>query len=183
MVVPFFSDSCSRSMKSLFICITLLGLGCNLFSQGALLRPFGSTYDDVYQYLEHQGSVRINTPTKDQLVASNDKYEVQHFFRQGRLYKTEVVRYYRDRKGVEDAIASVREQYGRWEADIMELNSSRDQIMFVAKVDNELHEVNQVKLGKKGFQLIQVKLDLTECTDQEMNELMEDQLLTGLLKE
>ena len=170
-------------MKTFFFTLFFALLGLNVFAQGALMRPFGSEYNDVQEFLSHQTSIRLDASSKEVLVASNDNYEVQHLFRQGRLYKTEVVRFFPDRKNVENAIGSLRHYYGQIGADVMDLNTQKDQVMFAVRLGDELHEVTEVKLGKKGFQLHQVKLDLAACSHDEMNELREDQLITSLLKE
>ncbi len=170
-------------MKTIFTIFALLGFTFNLFGQGAFMRPFGTSYEEVLSYLEQQKLNRVTVADKETLTVTNDIYEVQHLFRENRLYKTEVVRYYEDRKDIQDALASLRQYYQMTGSDVMDLNTTKDQAVFAVKLCGELHEVSQVKLGKKGFQLIQVKLDLDACSQQEMVVLKQDQLLTALLLE
>lgn len=170
-------------MKTIFTIFALLGITLNLFSQGVLMRPFGTSYSEVHTFLEKQKLGRLNISEKDVLAVTTDDYEVQHLFRDGYLYKTEVVRFYSDRKAIEDAMSSLRQNYLLMGVDVMDLNTARDQAVYAVRIGGELHEISQVKLGKKGFQLIQVKLDLDACSHQEMTELKSDQLLTVLLEE
>lgn len=180
MVVP---NSDSRIMKTIFTFFALLGFTLNLFGQGALMRPFGSSYTEVLSFLEKQKLGRMNKTDQETLTVTTDEYEVQHLFRENRLYKTEVVRYYHDRKGIQDAMSSLRQNYQVLGGDVMDLNTAKDQAVYAVRLKGELHEISQVKLGKKGFQLIQVKLDLEACSHEEMKVLKQDELLTVLLKE
>lgn len=161
--------------------VMLCGLG-QVFSQGAFFRPLGSTFNSVQTFLENQPIAQSIHDEKSMITAWTDDYKVQYAFRDGSLYKVEMVRDYQSRKSFREGIATIRTDYSKTESLLMDLSTEIDASAFVVRKDNELHEVYQVVVGKKGYQLRQVVLDLDACSQEEVVALKQDRTFASLLK-
>jgi|GEM_PF-6391008 len=153
----------------------------NLLGQGVLLKPFGTSYAETLTFLESSEIGHLSTVDQKQLTVSTSDYEVLHHFKHDMLYKTEVVHFYQDKSKVKEALASLRHNYEKQKGEILDLNTSKDATAYAVRLDNELHEIHLVRLGKKGFQLLQVSLDLGACSFEEYAALEQDRVLASLL--
>lgn len=170
-------------MKNSFY--TFLVMLCSLgsvFSQGAFFKPLGSTFNSVQEFLENQPIAQSSHTEKTQITAWTDLYKIHYSFREGRLFKVEMVRDYEDRKEFREGIATIRSRYDTPDALLMDICTEKDASAFVVRKGNELHEVYQVTVGKKGFQLKQTLLDLEACSQAEVVVMEQDRSYAPLLK-
>ena len=116
------------------------------------------------------------------ITAWTDDYKIQYSFRNGRLYKVEMARDYQSRKAFREGFATIRTDYNSSHALVMDLSTEVDAASYVVLEENELHEVYQVTVGKKGYQLRQVVLDLDACSRDEMVALEQNRAFGTLLQ-
>lgn len=167
-------------MKKLTPFFLLLVCCLGLFGQGAFLQPFGSSYVEVQEFLEGQDLAQADFDKRDQITVWTEDFKIAYHFSDGHLYKTETVRNYPNRKVVLAAISGIRSHYQRLAADEMVLNPDKNAQYLAFLFQRELHELSQIDLGKQGFQLKQVKLDLEKCPRPEISALRGNQQLLPL---
>lgn len=169
-------------MKNTITFLISLFFLVNLYSQGVLLKPFGTSYQETITHLQSSEIGHLSSIGNDQLVVTTDHYEVLHHFRGGLLYKTEIVHFYKEKTRIREAMLSLRSNYELMQGEILDLNTGKDESAYVVKLKDELHEVSQIRLGKQGFQIVQVSLDLNACSHEEYSALQEDRNLVALLR-
>lgn len=162
--------------------LVLLCVVGSLFSQGAFFKPLGSDYQSVKDFLQKQDIALASYEEKGAIRAWTDNYAIEYSFRDGLLYKVEMVRDYENRKTFREGAATIRSNYDNSEAFVMDLSTEKDASSFVVRKKNELHEVYQVNVGKNGFQLRQTILDLDACSQEEVVSLKRSSGIGALLK-
>ena len=146
------------------------------------MQSFGTNYEDVKTFLDGQ-KVAQSTYNDNQISIWTSSYQVMYHFRQDRLYKMEVSRDYGDRKAYRTGIQSLKNNYLQQGLEVFDLSTEKDEVAFVVRKGNELHEIYQIPLGRNNFQIKQMRLDMDGCTSEEKVALRQDQHFASLLSE
>lgn len=168
-------------MKRLTTFLLLLAFFIDLSGQGAFLKPFGTSYQTVRDFLDQQELASFDYSEEGKITVWTGEFKMVYHFHDHLLYKAETQRNYHDRKAVLAAINSIRAYYQRIQGDEMVLNDHRDAHYLAFFFNRELHEVSQIDLGKGGFQLKQVRMSLANCPHPEFTALQNNPQLLPLI--
>ena len=156
-------------MKHLASILMLLCSCSSMMSQGVLLKPMGTSYMEVSDFLMKQSIAKVDDRGQDGISAWTDNYTIRYHFKDQRLYKTEVVKKYADRKSVRQGLDNLKANCERRGEPVQIVSSDRENTSFAVLNAGVLYGVQQTALGKKEYQVQEVRINLENCSDQEKN--------------
>jgi hypothetical protein len=169
------------SMKKFFtIAVAFLPL-CNLIAQTFLNQNFGSSKTQVHEFLKTKNLSGTSEPDENVLKAAAEHYTVTYYFDEGGLYKIETVSDFASRKEATVVLDDYRARLNNLTAEIIDLSQDKELTRFAALYERELHEVSAFALGKNGFHVTMIALDLDRAPGTAMNELRQDDMLFSMI--
>jgi hypothetical protein len=168
-------------MKKFFSLIAVILPLSNLIAQTNLTQEFGKSISEVREFLKTKHFASITETEENKIVAATSTYYVAYYFDLGGLYKMETVSDFDNKKEAAQEMEAFKVHFMRLTKEVLDLNSDKDNVRFVALQDRSLHEVSEFSLGKNGAQIRLVSLDLDRAPSVAVDELRQDNLLFAML--
>ena len=152
------------------IIILVLGVLCSKFTlqaQGIFHQPLGKSYADVKAELRGCAADEVQYD-HETIAVYGAGYQVHFSFRADALYKVEMTRDYTDKKGAREKVRTIRNYYENRQVDLIDLSTDPNELAFVAKQKETLHEIFQTQISKNSYQIKQLRLNLAVCSQEEL---------------
>lgn len=112
----------------------------SVFSQNPLMKPFGTSYQEVEQFLQKRNCTL--TYEEDLIVAKKGEISLEYLFRNDRLYQMSIEKQFDKKKASEEAMESFRAHYQLVGAEVVEMEQGKSASSFVALRGRDLNEVS-----------------------------------------
>lgn len=140
-------------MKRTLTCILSVFLFIQLGAQNPYFRPFGSSHDDVKNYLENAKHLNVDEIQDSQMIASTAHMKVEYSFREGYLWRVKMTRFLDDKRQADAMVQSLRNYYTIRKATIYDASgATKTDGAFHAETETEESIVSH-HFGKKTFEV------------------------------
>lgn len=149
-------------LRLLFLCLPVLS-----WTQHALTREFGISYDGVVAFLKEKGITTFNQDRKDTLLIYDDNgYYLTYYFNEDKLYKILI---FRNVYGEKDATTTMEAFHNFLE--LKKANFVIDEKTYIAAMEKDnMHEMYKRKLSKYSYQIKLVYWSMTYQPGEPTNE-------------
>ena len=126
-------------MRYFLLVLGILFFSTSLKAQNPMMREFGSSFDDVKQFLvDRHCQMSIE---EDLILASKGEISLEYHFRNDRLYQMSVEKKFDKKKASAEAMDAFRNHYQLVGAEIVEMVQGKSDQSFVAMHQRDLNEI------------------------------------------
>jgi len=137
--------------------------------QNVLSQEFGSSSENVLNFLSGKGYVKTEQVKAGQITATTSSFRLSYYFHRDKLYKMELVKQFGDKKRAQSTMKDFKTYFFLRKAEIMELDKGKNP-RFLAMQNREFHDV-RYKSDKSGIEILHVSMDLDKCPGKEREEI------------